>query len=114
MSYATRPDYKSSIAWVEKHSSTNNLVTNEKLYVASVPGDPPASATIIAFTNGVSLRLVIDQTRYKESDTQVTVLRSSNSNPFVFEALVKAKEKTDFKLQPGDMIWLSKTGIPWK
>ena len=116
VAYATRPGYEDSIAWVEKHGSTNNPVSKERLYVASVKGESPASAWILAYTNGISLRAVIDQTRYKDSDTEVMILRSEEGHRtvFVFDAWVKSAEVPALKLLPGDMIWLSKHPVPWK
>ena len=46
------------------------------------------------------------------SDVVVTILRAEKKSEPVFDAVVKSKEKPDFKLLSGDMIWLCKPGIP--
>lgn len=108
LALAKSPEYKSSVEWVKEHSQTNGVIIQQPLYVASIPGEPPASATIMSCTNGISLRAVLDQTRYKGTSAIVMILRKDKPTVLVFNRLVKADEIPDFRLLSEDMIWLAR------
>ena len=112
LALATGAEYKSSVQWVKEHSPTNSAVVQQPLYVANVPGEPPASASIMSFTNGITLRAVLDQTRYKGTAVFVMILRAEKPTVFVFDRLVNASESPDFKLLPGDLILLARGDKP--
>ena len=106
--------YDWSVGYVTENSPTNSAKRASPVYVASVAGDSPVFADIIAYTNNLSLRQVIDNTRYKGSDVDVKILRSKRQTVPVFHDIVKSAELPDFKLRIGDVIWLSIPGIPEK
>jgi hypothetical protein len=62
---ATGPEYWSSRAWIEEHTSTNQVSSERRVFIASCPGSMGSSfAAIIPFKDGLSLRDVIDQIRF--------------------------------------------------
>ncbi len=107
-------DYDSSVTYVKENSPLGNSEKEHPLYVAAVPGDPPVFADVHSNTNNLSLRQVIDQTRYNGKDVSVIILRKKNKTIPVFRRIVKSNESTDFRLQDCDVIMLSKPGIPEK
>jgi len=106
--HAKGPEYTSSIKWVEERASTTNVGLKDRLYLAIDPGISTESAGILAYTNGITLRAVIDQSRYKDLEVDVTILRAKEPFTPVFHAVLKPKEQPAFKLLAGDVIWLSK------
>ena len=104
---AAGPEYTSSVTWVKTHVSTNQPVSKQCVYVlASFPGDAQPSASILTYTNGISLRNVIDQTGYKGASVRVIILRPRTPTVPVFDATVKAEEMPGVGLFSDDMIWM--------
>lgn len=110
--YAMDPEYSSSIAYVVKHACVKDSPDNEKIYIASVPGDLPVYAIIVTYNKDTSLRTIIDQSRYKNLDVAVMILRSNRKSNIFLDSNVTSKDEPSVKLLPGDMIWLSKPSTP--
>ena len=111
--HATGPEYASSRVWVVERCRTNQIPTQEQIFVATTPGSaPPAFVGILRYRDGLSIRDLIDQTRFRGTNAVVIVLRSQRPAKPVFDGLVAASEKPKFALKPLDMVWVGQPGLP--
>jgi hypothetical protein len=108
--FAMLPEYFSSRQWIEQHAPKSQTPQDDRIFV----GDSIATTNtfIVRFQAGVSLRVVIDSTRYKGSDVDVIVLRSEHKTQPVFMETVKRDEKPQFQLRAKDVIWVAPRGTP--
>jgi hypothetical protein len=106
VAHATGPEYWSSRSWVIERCSTNQVRPRERVFIATTPGSgPPAFATIVRYRKTLSIREVIDQTRFRDN-AAVTVLRSGRPATPVFDTVVRADECPTFALKALDMVWV--------
>ena len=111
--HATGPEYASSRAWVIERCRTNQIPTQEQVFVATSPGSaPPSFVGILRYREGLSIRDLIDQTRFRGTNAVVIVLRSQQPATPVFDAQVAATERPRFALKPLDMVWVCQPGLP--
>lgn len=111
--YAMGPEYQSSCAWVVERCPTNKVPTQERVFIATTPGSaPPALVTILRYRRGLSIRGIIDQTRFRGTNAVVTVLRSQKPTSPAFYRVVKRDEHPAFALKPLDMIWVGDPMLP--
>jgi hypothetical protein len=104
---ATGPEYQSSRAWVIEQCATNRIPAKEQVYVATTPGSgDPSFVAVLRYRKDLSIRELIDQTRFRGTNAAVTVLRSRQPGTPVFGAMVKAGERPAFSLKPLDMVWI--------
>ncbi len=105
--------YASSRAWVVERCRTNQIPTQEQIFVATTPGSAPAAFVgILRYRDGLSIRDLIDQTRFRGTNAVVIVLRSERPATPVFDGLVAATERPKFALKPLDMVWVGQPGLP--
>ena len=111
--YATGPEYASSRAWVIERCPTNQIPTQEQIFVATTPGSaPPAFVGILRYRVGLSIRDLIDKTRFRGTNAVVIVLRSHRPATPAFDGRVAATEKPKFAIKPLDVVWVGQSGLP--
>lgn len=111
--HATEPDYKGSCVWVIEHCTTNQVPKDERVFVATTPGSAlPSYIAILRYHDGLSIRNLIDQTRFSSTNAAVSVYRSGRPFKARFHQVVKAGELPTFKLKPLDMIWIGDPKLP--
>jgi hypothetical protein len=95
------------------HCATNQVPARERVFVATTPGSaPPSTEVILRYGKGLSIREIIDQTRFRGTNAAVTVLRSKKPVTPVFNALVRAGDGPVFRLKPLDMVWVGDPLLP--
>jgi hypothetical protein len=113
--WAFPPPYPWSCAWVEEHSTTNDVPKNERLFVG-IQTPSTGRGQIDRYQSGLSLRTIIGESVFSNSDVYVLILRAGQSEgqigQVVFDGVVKPNEKPAVALKPLDMIWLTDPGMP--
>lgn len=110
--WATGPEYHSSCTWVLERCPTNQVSAGERVFIATTPGSAgPNFAKILRYRKSLTIRKIVDQTRFRGTNAAVTVLRSQPGAP-VFDAVVKNGERPSFALKPLDMIWIGDSRLP--
>jgi hypothetical protein len=110
---AAGPEYYSSCAWVVEGCLSNDVPANKRIFLATTPGSaPPRVAAIIRYRRSLSIRDLVDLTRFRGTNAGVTVLRSERPTIPVYDELVKPGERPTFKLKPLDMIWVGDPLLP--
>ncbi len=111
--YGTGPEYRSSCSWVGERCPINQVPAQERVFVATTPGsEGPNEAAVLRYRKGLSIREIIDQTRFRGTNAAVTVLRSKKPGTPVFNAVVSADDRPGFKLKPRDMVWVGDPRLP--
>ena len=97
-------DYLSSRKWVEDWvGSTNQTPEAERIFVAT--RSPAEYAVIVQYRKGITLREIIDQTRFWNAKLMVYVMCPNKSESKFFQN-VTPLATPDFEVKKGDMIWL--------
>ena len=104
--FATGPEYDSSRRWVEGHNPKDQTPITNRVFVAYSNTD----TIIVRFKNGIMLRDIIDQTKFKGKKVGVIILRSGNKTTPVFDEVITPLGKPSFMVRADDMIWF--TDVP--
>jgi hypothetical protein len=100
---AQPPTYDYTRKTVVDQNPKSEIPEAERLFVS----DNYQSGIIVHFRDGITLRDIIDQTKYKNKECPVVVLRSSDRLPvYSFMGSVKSSDKPTFSLKPGDVVLL--------
>ncbi|HZF02263.1 MAG TPA: hypothetical protein VE344_10245 [Methylomirabilota bacterium] len=100
---AQPPTYDYTRKMVVEQNPKCQIPEAERIFVS----DNYRSSTIVRFRDGITLRDVIDQTKYKNKEVPVVVLRSPDNLPnYPFNGIVKPSDKATFSLRPGDVVML--------
>jgi len=100
---AQPPTYDYTRKTVVEQNLKNETPEAKRLFVS----DNYQSGMIVRFRDGITLRDIIDQTKYKTNECPVVVLRSSDRSPvYSFMGSVKPSDKPTFSLKPGDVVLL--------
>ena len=100
---AQPPTYDYTRKTVLEQNPKKEIPEAESIFVS----DNYQNGNIVRFRDGITLRDIIDQTKYKAKDASVVVLRNSDRLPvYSFMGLVKPSEKPAFALKPGDVVLL--------
>jgi hypothetical protein len=103
------PGYDSSRRWVEEHNPKDETPATERIFVAHAPDH---YAAIVRFRDGITLRDIIDQTKFKGQEVGVIILRSGKKATPVFDRVVAPSDKPTFEVKAHDMIWLEDAHSP--
>ena len=111
--------YLSSRKWIEDWIGyTSQTPEAERIFVAS--SSPSDYAVIVQYRKGITLREIIDQTRFKNAKLMVHVMSPNKSDDKLFQNVTPVSDKsmnemfkqmapldtTDFEVKKGDIIWL--------
>jgi hypothetical protein len=100
---AQPPTYDYTRKTVVEQNPKNVIPEAEQLFVS----DNYQNGIIVRFRDGITLRDIIDQTKHKNKECPVVVLRSSDRLPvYSFMGSVKPSDKPTFSLKPGDVVLL--------
>ncbi|HSU53853.1 MAG TPA: hypothetical protein VLT36_07350 [Candidatus Dormibacteraeota bacterium] len=101
---AQPPSYDYTRKTVIEQNPKCQIPETERVFVS----DRYQSSFIIRIKDDLTLRQIIDQTKYKDKEVPVVVLRSGLDTPFnyPFWRTVKPAEKPTFSLKPGDVVLL--------
>ena len=100
---AQPPTYDHARKTVIDQNPKNEIPDAERIFVS----DNYQSGIIVRFRDGITLRDIIDQTKYKDKECPVVVLRSSDRLPvYSFMGTVKPSDKPTFSLKTGDVVLL--------
>ncbi|MGO8925817.1 MAG: hypothetical protein ACLQU3_02815 [Limisphaerales bacterium] len=100
---AQPPTYDYTRKTVVEQNPKNEIPEAERVFVS----DAYQSGIIVRVRDGITLRDIIDQTKYKKKVCPVVVLRSSDRLPiYSFNGVVGPSDKPRFSLKPGDVVLL--------
>ena len=100
---AQPPTYDYTRKTVVDQNPKSEIPDAERIFVS----DNYQSGIIVRFRDGIALRDIIDQTKYKDKECPVVVLRSSDRLPvYSFMGTVKPSDKPTFSLKTGDVVLL--------
>jgi hypothetical protein len=96
-------DYLSCRQWVEQRiGGTNQIAKEERIFVVS---GAPEYAAIVQFRKGITLREIIDQTRFRNATLTVVVKCPNKSEDRVFPK-VGPSDTPEFEVKKTDLLWL--------
>jgi len=112
-------DYSSHRKWVEDWIGYKyQMPETERIFVAA--NSPSEYAVVVQYQKGITLREIIDKTRFKNAKLMVHVMRPNKSEDMFFQNVAPVSNKslnealqqiapldtTDFVVKKGDVIWL--------
>lgn len=105
--WAQPPSYNYVRKTVEEQNPKDKTPVAERVFVS----DNYTSGIILRFREEITLREIIDRTKYKNKECPVVVLRSSDRLPvYSFNGVVKPSDKPALSLKPGDVVLLGVDG----